>query len=105
MTPEAIGVIVGSILAIVSERSFFWRREYQKHKTWSANGKDLTTIKKDVKGMKDNLGQVWIDIVTVKEKQTAQANICKTTVKRFNEERRDRDKVIIDLVKDKKDKR
>lgn len=96
------------IFALVNV-GIFWAREWWKHKTWNKNGTALdeikagqADIKTDMKEVSEKLGRVKTAVATIKTQQKAQTETCKSTVTRFDQERRDQNKIILDLAKGKK---
>ncbi|GAG09923.1 unnamed protein product, partial [marine sediment metagenome] len=54
MEPQVIGAIFGGVV-VTANVLLFWIREWQKHQTWKANGKDLKLIKDDVKSTNEKM--------------------------------------------------
>lgn len=100
MTPETIGIIAGSGFAIANV-SIFWLREWRKHKTWSANGKDLTEIKKEVKSVSGKMNRVNRDVTIIKTKQSEQTRACDKTVTRFDAAITAQQEQLLEIAKDK----
>ena len=100
MTPETIGIILGSGVVVINV-SGFWYREWRKHKTWKANGKDLTVIKREVKSVGGKMNRANKDITIIKTKQDEQTRMCESTVKRFDTAITSQQEQLVEIAKDK----
>lgn len=100
MSPETVGIILGSGFAVINV-SAFWVREWKKHRTWSKNGKDLTEIKADVKDVKGKVDGVKTDVTKIKTLQDAQTKVCESTVRRFDNALLMSQKELLEIAKGK----
>lgn len=104
MEPQTGAAIAGAIF-VLANVLLFWVREWIKHKTWNANGKNLKEIKDDVKStnekvdcIDEKVGETNIKIAKVGTALAAQAKHCRQTVERFDKTIGDQNKSIIDLA-------
>lgn len=100
MEPEAIGTIIGGA-AVVLHIGGTWFREYRKHRTWRANGKDLKEIKQDVKSVKLKQGEQGEAMAKIGQSLEDQKTHCQTTVNRITRGMSDFNKELLAQAKTK----
>jgi len=79
MGPESVGAMIGGAL-VVLHIGGTWLREYRKHRTWRANGKDIGEIKQDVKAVKEEQISQGKEISAMAQSVNDQKENCKVTV-------------------------
>ncbi|KKL75090.1 hypothetical protein LCGC14_2058340 [marine sediment metagenome] len=101
-------VTLYGLIALIINGVFLWIREWRKHRTWSANGKDLKEIKEDVKdtnekidGIEGTVGETQIKVAEIKVAVGTQARHCKQTVERFDKAITNQGNQLIDIAKGK----
>jgi len=94
MEPESIGAMIGGAL-IVLHIGGTWFREYRKHRTWKANGKDIHEINENVKGIKKEQVDQGKEISAMVQNVNDQKEHCKSTVNRITQSIADFNKELL----------
>jgi len=104
MEPQTAAAIGGGII-VLANVLLFWIREWQKHRTWKKNGRDLKMIKDDVKSTDEKVdcidkkvGETKVKIAEIKTAVNAQKSQCAATIKRFDKAIGDQNQTLIDLA-------
>jgi len=100
MEPAEIGAMFGGAL-VVLHIGGTWLREYRKHKTWSANGKDLKEIKGDVKEVKKEQGEQGKKMAVISQSVDDQKMHCHQTVNRISRSMENFNKELLQMAKNK----
>ena len=101
MEPGEIGAMLGGAL-VVLHIGGTWLREYRKHKTWSANGKDLKEIKGDVKEVKKEQGEQGKKMAAISQSVDDQKTHCHQTVNRITQGMSEFNKELLTQAKNRK---
>ena len=101
MGPESVGAMIGGAL-VVLHIGGTWLREYRKHRTWRANGKDIGEIKQDVKAVKEEQISQGKEISAMAQSVNDQKENCKVTVGRITQSMSDFNKELLAQAKNKR---